>query len=76
MSRMDEFVGELERIINAHNMESESDTPDFILAKYLLNCLVSFEAATKERDIYYSISTNGITAIVTGPAVEISELKG
>lgn len=41
---------EIERAINAHSRESASDTPDFILAKYLIGCLEAFEEATLLRD--------------------------
>ena len=46
---MNEFEKELERLINSHSLENESDTPDYILAKYLVRCLEAFNAATKHR---------------------------
>lgn len=51
-----EFKQSLERIINANNMEDSSNTPDWVLAKYLYNCLQSFEFATNERDKWYGIA--------------------
>lgn len=44
------FRKELERLINAHSRENGSDTPDFILAEYLLSCLEAFDRATRHRE--------------------------
>ena len=44
-----EFVRELQRLINKCSMENGSDTPDFILAAYLNNCLHSFNDAVRAR---------------------------
>lgn len=43
----------LELIINFHSQENESDTPDFILADYLIDCLNAFDKATKRRTEWY-----------------------
>jgi hypothetical protein len=48
-----EFCKELEKLINFHNMESGSDTPDFILARYLMNCLEVFNSSISERERWY-----------------------
>lgn len=47
------FERELERLINELAMEDGSDTPDFILAAYLLDCLDAFERATRLRGRWY-----------------------
>jgi hypothetical protein len=47
------FQIELEQLINKHSVESESNTPDFILAEYLSNCLNTFNIATKRREDWY-----------------------
>lgn len=47
------FERELERLINRHCIENESDTPDFTLAQYLRGCLDAFNAAVKRRDDWY-----------------------
>jgi hypothetical protein len=51
------FRVELERIINSNSMENGSNTPDFILAAFLHQCLEAFDAATVERERWYSIKT-------------------
>ena len=39
------FRQELERLINSHSKENGSDTPDFILAEYLEDCLQAYDRA-------------------------------
>lgn len=48
-----QFEFRLEELINEYSMENGSDTPDFILARYLKNCLENFDAAVKEREEWY-----------------------
>lgn len=44
---------ELRKLLNAHSAESGSDTPDFILAAYLLRCLDAFDETTLLRDTWW-----------------------
>lgn len=39
--------------INRCSAENGSNTPDFILAEYLTNCLAAFDAATARREKWY-----------------------
>lgn len=50
---MTNFRRELETLIYRHSRENESDTPDFILAEYMMSCLQAFEAAVKNRESWY-----------------------
>lgn len=50
---MSKFQKELEYLINACSVENGSDTPDFILARYLANCLQAFELAVSQREQWY-----------------------
>lgn len=50
---MDEFRKELEALLNKHSMENGSDTPDFILAEYLVQCLEVFDGIVKKRKEWY-----------------------
>ena len=52
-NRRGEFAKELESLINRHCQENESDTPDFILANYLRDCLSAFNEATNRRERWY-----------------------
>ena len=47
------FEQNLRSLINAYSLEGTSDTPDFILAQYLISCLAAYEAAIKRRDHWY-----------------------
>lgn len=53
------FRKELAQLLNYHSLESGSDTPDFILAKYLANCLVAFDVAMEEREKWYGREIKG-----------------
>ena len=43
------FQAELAAVINKYSREGRSNTPDFILAGYLVNCLEAYEAAMERR---------------------------
>lgn len=43
------FEQGLSQLINRHSMESESGTPDFVLAGYLAACLENFKVAVTQR---------------------------
>lgn len=47
---MSNFRRELESLINKNSMENNSNTPDWILAEFLTNCLQAFDLATRQRD--------------------------
>lgn len=44
---------ELASLLNKHSAENGSNTPDFILAEYMMNALRAFERATKDREAWY-----------------------
>ena len=48
-----EFLIELRKLINRYSLENFSDTPDFVLADYLIQCLCAFENTTNAREKYY-----------------------
>lgn len=50
---MENFRRELEKLINRHCKENDSDTPDFILAKYIERCLDNYAITVKERDEWF-----------------------
>ena len=47
------FEKELEILINKYSKENDSNTPDFILAAYLSNCLKTFNGAIRIREKWY-----------------------
>ena len=50
---MSEFENQLRALINRRSMESASNTPDFILADYLSDCLASYNRAVIRRAKWY-----------------------
>ena len=44
------FNYELEKLINCHSKENNSNTPDFILAMYIENCLKAFNEAIQQKE--------------------------
>lgn len=56
---MNEFRTELEHLINRHSMENGSNTPDWILARFLGDCLTAFDAAVGLRETWYGRENKG-----------------
>ena len=54
MSNKSRFQAELENLINSLSMENGSNTPDYILARYLVACLDAYNNALTERDQWYA----------------------
>lgn len=50
---MSEFRKAIETALNYSSKENGSDTPDFILAEYLSDCLAAFDKAVREREKWY-----------------------
>ena len=48
-----EFEKRIAALINEYSMENQSDTPDFILARYLNEVLKNFNAAVMDREQWY-----------------------
>jgi hypothetical protein len=46
----------LQSLLNRYSVENGSNTPDFILAQYMLASLKAFEAASLERERWYGKS--------------------
>ena len=51
------FLDELRQLLNKHNKEGGSNTPDFILAEYLNRCLDAFDVALAQRTNWYRDDT-------------------
>ena len=50
---MEKFEKELEQLINKTSRENDSNTPDFILAEFLTNCLKAFNTTIQKREAWY-----------------------
>lgn len=55
---------EIEQAVNRVSAERGSNTPDFILASYLVSCLAAFDRAVMERERWYGrpILPSGVSA--------------
>ena len=53
----EQFYKDLIVLINKHCMENQNDTPDYILADYIMNSLMAFTATTLKRDKWWSFKT-------------------
>lgn len=49
----DTLKGELEALLNRHSRENGSNTPDFVLAEFMLTCLAAFDHASRTREEWY-----------------------
>lgn len=47
------FLQELEKLINKYSKENESNTPDFILADYIVGCLDTYNKTLNAREQWY-----------------------
>lgn len=47
------IIKDFAEVINRHSLENGSNTPDFILAEYLVNCLESYNYAVLNRNDWY-----------------------
>lgn len=47
------FRQELESLLNRHSLENASNTPDYILAEFLIACLKAFDSAVGVREIHF-----------------------
>ena len=50
-----ELEKKLKDLINSESRENDSNTPDFILAEFMMNCLGAFELANNRREVWYGI---------------------
>lgn len=51
-----EFEKDLESLLNRHSEENVSNTPDFILAQFLIRCLSAWNEGTRRRDRWYAVT--------------------
>jgi hypothetical protein len=47
------FQQELEHLCNRYSVEHGSDTPDFVLAQFIVGCLEAWNGAVKRREKWY-----------------------
>ncbi len=53
---MNDLEKELSALLNSVSREDDSNTPDFILAELMIQCLDAFELASNKRESWYGIT--------------------
>ena len=53
-----ELERKLKELLNSESRENDSNTPDFILAEFMMNCLDAFELANNKREVWYGVELN------------------
>lgn len=74
-SRGDAFRRELASVLNRFSMENASDTPDFLLADYLIDCLRALDTAVRARERYYGREKQPLTVGPSSPQSQGSAEK-
>jgi len=57
---------DLAALLNRYSQENGSNTPDFILAEYLLACLATWNTHVVQRDVWYGRPQAGPSTAGTG----------
>jgi hypothetical protein len=57
--RLSEFRDELRALINRHGIENHSDTPDYIIAQFLVDCLLGYTRTVRGRDAWFGFDPWG-----------------
>ena len=47
------FRERIEEVINVLSLENGSNTPDYVLSEYLVDCLKSYDRALQAREKFY-----------------------
>jgi hypothetical protein len=68
MKELDRFdrkqlVDDFAEVINKRSIENFSNTPDFILAEYLVRCLENWNQTTVQRNTWFRPGPDGKTII-------------
>lgn len=54
-----EFEEELTALINKHSRENESNTPDFIIARFMIDAYYAFVKGVNRRAQWYGVNGEG-----------------
>ena len=58
---MSNFEKDLGSLINSYSLENGSNTPDFILAEFMVKCFAAFEQASNARVKWYQNDDKALT---------------
>lgn len=68
--RREAFRKDLAKVLNRYSQENGSDTPEWILADYLIGCLNSWKNAARMRDRWWSFTPWGASPSETATREE------
>ena len=74
-NKIGDFRKELERLLNCMSMENRSDTPDFILAQYMTDCLEAHDRAVNRREVWYGRKTGEPEQVLNAQGSGTPEVK-
>lgn len=57
-NKLNAFEKDLSTLINQHSLENLSNTPDYILANYLVRCLINYNSIVADRDAWFGNNTS------------------
>lgn len=60
--KMIKFDKELTTLLNKYSVDNDTNTPDFILSRYLLDCLFGFGIALNLREEHSNGKKNKVSA--------------
>jgi hypothetical protein len=67
MNTPEGFKEDLTALINKYSLENGSNTPDFLLADYLLQCLAVFDVTIAHREAWYGRGYHDMVSPPVGP---------
>lgn len=50
-----DLENKLSDLLNCESREADSNTPDFLLAEYMVRCLEAFELASNRREVWFGV---------------------
>ena len=72
MEKINKFRKELEELINRYSLENGSNTPDFMIADYLIKCLEVFDKTVQDREHWYG---RGIKVINNTDDINLEKIE-
>jgi hypothetical protein len=63
---MGDLLKELAAVLNRYSVENGSDTPDFILAAYLSDCLEAWNRSVTAREAWYGRDMRQLSSLSMG----------
>lgn len=70
-----DFRKELSDLINKFSIENGSNTPDFILADYLVDCLAAYDKVVILRDKWYERTNQEVQEVGSGVGFAVQDQR-